>query len=134
MFRTAESKLLLATFAGLVLVYALGEGPPGQPLGELRALLGVFLAFVPVGYLFTSALFARNTLSLPEKAALSMLSSYSALSTAYFAFNHVGLSFTFTHSLLLVGGLALLFYVAYLLRFRLKESPDLHRLRRMIGA
>ncbi len=133
MFRTTESRLLLLTLGLSALVY-LTEARAIPLPGEFRTLAGVFLAFVPVGYLFTSALFPRGFLSLPEKTALTLFSSYAVVSTVYFlASQFLGYRFTFIHTLALVLCLSLAFYAAYLLRFRLKHNPAFRRLKARMG-
>ena len=133
MFRTTESRLLLLTLGISALIY-FAEAQAFPLPGELRALAGVFLAFGPVGYLFTSALFPRGFLSLPEKTALALFSSYAVVSTGYFLTSQfLGYRFTFIHTLTLVFSLSLVFYMAYLLRFHLKHNPVFRRLKARMG-
>ena len=94
-----------------------------QQFSDFQAILGIFLLFVPVGYLFVSTLFHKKEFSISERVLLSASLSIALISlTALFCYFALKIPLNFFNSLALTELLCLAFYSVSFARNHLNIS------------
>lgn len=117
MFRISEGMALASVLVSLFII-AVIQGAGLAVLHDVQILLGIYLIFFPIGFLFVSAAIGAAGRPLTEIVMLSMALSVPlvALGTliTYFALQ---MPLTFENAALMLGIEAVLFYVIWFVRW-----------------
>lgn len=118
MFRINEGIVFASVIVSLFII-ALINGMGIAALQDLQTLLGIYLMFFPIGFLFVSAAIAAAGRPLTEILMLSMALSVALISMGlliiYFALQ---MPLNFYNSAIVVGFEAVLFYALWFVRWK----------------